>query len=255
LRSKIEEFRDKNYASRLLADIIIAKEDESRYEEARKYLKNGLAEVESHGDKRRIAYYYTSLAKLGYLTDPDSIESRKYAEDALNMFSELKMVQEEESTRKLLGRLPSNISNLKNKLNQCLQDQQNFFMCLDCRYHQNPDSPIISMYTEMIKYGYPDDNHNPSNYEELKLCWVRWERQQTRNSRCLNLIVYDSSGKNLNENFLYQLNNFGGNICIIDRKMFPQLTNLYHFYSNTPRLFDKIAEWLISSADIGFHPR
>jgi len=30
LRSRIEEFRDKNYASRLLADIIIAKEDESR---------------------------------------------------------------------------------------------------------------------------------------------------------------------------------------------------------------------------------
>ena len=120
-------------------------------------------------------------------------------------------------------------------------------MCLDCCYHQNPDSPIISMYTEMIKYGYPDNGYNPSNYEDLRLCWVRWEQQQMKNSLGLNLIVYDSSGKNLNENFLYHLNYFGGNICIIDRKMFPQFTNLYHFYINTTRLFDKISDWLINS--------
>ena len=146
--SEVEESRAQNYANHLLAKIIIAQEDETRYEEARRYLLSGLEEVEIHQDKRRIAYYHATLAELGYLMDPVDLDSRRYAEKAYKIFQDLDMFQEKNSMQSLLSKVPSNLSLLSNKLQQRLKNSQIVVMCLDCiKFHMNS---VTAFYTESV---------------------------------------------------------------------------------------------------------
>jgi tetratricopeptide (TPR) repeat protein len=240
--SEVEESRAQNYANHLLAKIIIAQEDETRYEEARRYLLSGLEEVEIHQDKRRIAYYHATLAELGYLMDPDDLDSRRYAEKAYKIFQDLDMFQEKNSMQSLLSKVPSNLSSLSNKLQQRLKNSQIVVMCLDCiKFHMNS---VTAFYTEMVEHGYLDNGNTPQNYDDLRLHWVRWNQQIRNQSKYLNLIVYHSGGQSLDEDFLFYLNNFGGNIAIIDRRNYFQFKNLYQFDIENRELVRKIENWI-----------
>jgi transcriptional regulator with XRE-family HTH domain/tetratricopeptide (TPR) repeat protein len=93
--------RSINYAQRLLADIAIQR---GELDKAEDFLTRGLPEVELTKDKRRIAYYQRSFARLEKARG-NSQEAREWATKALDGFNSLGMLRDAEEMRQLLDSL------------------------------------------------------------------------------------------------------------------------------------------------------
>lgn len=254
--AEIDNCRSQNYAYQLQAEVFIDQEylfNEDRYLQAKKWLENGLEEVRENHDKRRIALYQSSLARLEMLRDPDSSTAKYLANNALTAFCDLGMKQEENIIRALLEKLPSNLSGLCFKVRERIDDKTITFICLDCKKAENRDYPITEFYTEMLKLGYANNFSIPNNFTELKLHWELWRYQacdsplhKTRPP----VIVYDSTEQTLSPVLLEHLDDFGGNICIVDKDIHKNIYNLKQFPTNTYKLFDAIAKWIVEHQTI-----
>ncbi len=93
--------RSINYAQRLLADIAIQR---GELDKAELFLNSGFQEVKVTKDKRRIAYYQRSFARLEKARG-NSQKAREWAIKALDGFNSLGMLRDAEEMRQLLDSL------------------------------------------------------------------------------------------------------------------------------------------------------
>jgi LuxR family glucitol operon transcriptional activator len=101
MANDINRQRSINYAHRLLADIAI---EQGELDKAERFLQTGWPEVKANQDKRRIAYYQRSFARLEKARG-NSPKAREWATKALDGFNSLGMLRAAEEMRQFLDSL------------------------------------------------------------------------------------------------------------------------------------------------------